>query len=76
MVTITKSIMARISKFETGVNGEAFIKLYIKNGGDRDIGNHLWNTFKQNNHSIIGVWTFTDLKNSAIIPKMINQWRR
>lgn len=58
--------------FEWNVSGEDFKNLYVKHGGDSDIGSHLGRRFAEK--GLLHTVAKSDLKAGRIIGKMVTDW--
>lgn len=65
----------KLSDFEYDIDGETFVKLWIKNGGSERLGKHIWSKFTGYNHSLLKLWGYMDKENQDIMVKVINDYK-
>jgi hypothetical protein len=65
----------KLSDMEYDIDGETFVKLWVKNGGEERLGQHVWDKFNGYNHSLLKLWGYLDSGNQKIMVKVINDYK-
>ena len=73
---ITKKEVETLERFEVDINGENFVRLFMKAGGEKWMGEHLWRKFAQYDHSALRLWSSLDLANRPIFIRMVNEFAK
>ncbi len=68
---VSQSDLDALSFYEYNIDGETFMKNFMKAGGDESMAKHLWSKFVGHNHSILPVFGYADLKNKKLLTKTI-----
>ena len=73
---ITPEQLGLLAYFEVDIDGETWRKLFVENGGTKNMAEHLWEKFHTiYNHSILRLWINLDINNRTIVLKILNTWK-
>lgn len=61
-----------LSHMEYNLNGMTFLKHFKKAGGTEHMAKHLWEKFRQHNHSFLGMFGYLDTENKKLVTKALN----